>query len=64
MLEWLLQRIDELKTRAYLAKFLVKVDIPPEVAADQDVAELYEQYEEHITQFKVIDFVWFSIILT
>ena len=53
VMEWLLQRIDDLKTRAYLAKYLVKVDIPPEVAADPDVAELFEQYEEHITQFKV-----------
>jgi len=42
-LEWLLERIDELKKRAYLAKYLVKVDIPPEVAADPDVADIYEQ---------------------
>ena len=54
VMEWLLQRIDELKTRAYLAKYLVKIEIPTEVAADSDVADLYVQYEEHISQFKVI----------
>ena len=53
VMEWLLQRIEDLKTRAYLAKYLVKIEIPTEVAADTDVAELYEQYEEHINQFKV-----------
>ena len=53
VMEWLLQRIEDLKTRAYLAKYLVKIEIPTEVAADGDVAELYEQYEEHINQFKV-----------
>ena len=53
VMEWLLQRIEDLKTRAYLAKYLVKIEIPTEVAADADVAELYEQYEEHINQFKV-----------
>ena len=45
MLEWLLERIDELKKRAYLAKYLVKVDIPPEVAADPDVADIYDQVQ-------------------
>ena len=54
VMEWLLQRIDDLKTRAYLAKYLVKIEIPTEVAADSGVAELYEQYEEHINQFKVM----------
>ena len=43
VLEWLLNRIPELKKRAYLAKYLVKVDLPPEVAADPDVSEIYEQ---------------------
>jgi intraflagellar transport protein 81 len=44
VLEWILQRIPDLKKRAYLAKYLVKLDIPPEISADQDVAEIYEQY--------------------
>lgn len=52
MLEWLLHRIPELKTRAYLARFLVKVEVPPEVAVDPEVADLYQQYEDLIGQFK------------
>ena len=35
-------------------RFLVKLDIPPEISADQDVAQLYEQYEELIEQFKTV----------
>ena len=52
MLEWLLQRIPDLKKRAYLAKYLVKVEVPPEVQADNDVADLYEQYDALIEHFK------------
>ena len=54
VLEWILTRVPELKQRAYLAKFLVKLDIPPEISADQDVAEIYEQYEDLIQQFKTV----------
>ncbi len=50
----MLSRIDDLKKRAYLAKFLVKVDIPPEVAADPDVSDMYIQYEELIDSFKTV----------
>ena len=54
VLEWILSNITELKQRAYLAKFLVKLEIPPEISADQDVAEIYEQYEDLIDQFKTV----------
>ena len=30
LLEWLLRRSAELKKRAYLARYLVKVEVPPE----------------------------------
>ena len=52
VLEWILTNVAELRQRAYLAKYLVKLDIPPEISADQDVAEIYEQYEDLIEQFK------------
>ena len=42
VLEWLLNRIEDLKKRAYLAKFLVKVEIPPEVVSDPDLSDLYD----------------------
>ena len=31
MLEWLLRRLPDLRKRAYLARYLVKIDVPPEV---------------------------------
>ena len=33
----------ELKDRAYLARFLVKVDIPSEFMTDDKISELHEQ---------------------
>ena len=54
VLEWILNNITELQQRAYLAKYLVKLEIPPEISADQDVAEIYEQYEDLIDQFKTV----------
>ncbi|KAL3848360.1 hypothetical protein ACJMK2_019225 [Sinanodonta woodiana] len=54
ILEWLLQKIPELKKRAYLAKYLVKVEIPSEIMAEDQIPELYVQYEELIEQFKVL----------
>jgi len=33
----------ELKERAYLARYLVKVDIPQDFMVDSQIAELYEQ---------------------
>ncbi|GAB1598445.1 intraflagellar transport protein 81 homolog [Argonauta hians] len=52
ILEWLLQRIKELKKRAYLAQFLVKITVPAEIMHDQTVMESYEQYQAYIEQFK------------
>ncbi|XP_063876497.1 intraflagellar transport protein 81 homolog [Scylla paramamosain] len=52
ILMWLLQRMDELKKRAYLAKYLVKLDVPAEMLGDADVADVHAKYEELIDQFK------------
>ncbi|PAA94343.1 hypothetical protein BOX15_Mlig015875g1, partial [Macrostomum lignano] len=54
ILEWLLQKRPELKKRAYLARFLVKINIPAEIAQDEEVENLYIQYEEHIEEFKQV----------
>ncbi len=43
ILNWLLQRREDLKKRAYLSRFLVKIDIAPEMRSDSDVIDLYEQ---------------------
>ncbi|CAH8872973.1 unnamed protein product [Trichobilharzia szidati] len=52
LLEWLLNRIPELKKRAYLARFLVKVSIPSEFMQDDEISCLYQQYESIIENFK------------
>ncbi|CAH0382204.1 unnamed protein product [Bemisia tabaci] len=54
ILEWLFQNISELKKRAYLAQFLVKVEIPLEILANVDIAALYEQYGKLIEEFKAV----------
>ena len=52
LLEWLLERIPDLKKRAYLARFLVKIDVPPEFQQDEQIIELNSTYEELLEQFK------------
>ncbi|XP_046676776.1 intraflagellar transport protein 81 homolog [Homalodisca vitripennis] len=52
ILEWLLRNLDDLKKRAYLAKYLVKIEIPPEILGDVDIAGLMEQYDRLIEDFK------------
>ena len=38
IIEWLLSRLADLKTRAYLAQYLVKIEVPPEFLADHQVS--------------------------
>uniref|UniRef100_A0A915HWP9 Intraflagellar transport protein 81 homolog n=1 Tax=Romanomermis culicivorax TaxID=13658 RepID=A0A915HWP9_ROMCU len=43
VLSWLLERLTDLQKRAYLAKFLIHVYVPPEFQADPDVAQFIEK---------------------
>lgn len=43
ILDWLLKHLQDLKKRAYLAKFLVKIEVPAEILCDGDIASLMEQ---------------------
>lgn len=52
ILQWLFENLPELKKRAYLARYLVKVEIPPDQLADQELYELHESYIEMMEQFK------------
>ncbi|KAK7136207.1 hypothetical protein R3I94_014756 [Phoxinus phoxinus] len=54
ILHWLLQRIPELKKRAYLARFLFKLEVPAEFLQDDIISETYHQYEELVEGFKNI----------
>jgi intraflagellar transport protein 81 len=43
IMKWCLEKLVELKKRAYLAKFLVKLDIPSEFLSDPAVSDLHSQ---------------------
>ena len=43
IMKWCLERLPELKKRAYLARFLVKIDISPEFLSDPAVGDLNAQ---------------------
>lgn len=44
VLEWLLRNLADLKKRAYLAGYLMRIEVPPDLlAADAQVHELYQQ---------------------
>lgn len=52
LLSWLLQRMPELKKRAYLARFLVKIEVPVEYLQDETLEETYQTYASMIEHFK------------
>ncbi|XP_020492080.2 intraflagellar transport protein 81 homolog [Labrus bergylta] len=52
ILHWLLQRLPELKKRAYLARYLVKLEVPAEFLQDDVINDTYHQYEELVEGFK------------
>uniref|UniRef100_A0A8C8YH54 Intraflagellar transport protein 81 homolog n=1 Tax=Prolemur simus TaxID=1328070 RepID=A0A8C8YH54_PROSS len=54
VLHWLLQRTTELKKRAYLARFLIKLEVPSEFLQDETVADTNKQYEELMEAFKTL----------
>ena len=49
---WCLQRFDSLQKRAYLAKFLMPIDIPPEFLNDELVLDLSGHLKELQAEFK------------
>ncbi|XP_029618418.1 intraflagellar transport protein 81 homolog [Salmo trutta] len=62
ILHWLLQRITELKKRAYLARFLVKLEVPAEflqggVITDtchQDIGAMEEEKDQLIKRVELL----------
>jgi intraflagellar transport protein 81 len=52
ILYWLLQNLEQLKSRAYLAKFCVNLEVPEEFLRDEQVYEMYQHYKELQSQFK------------
>lgn len=52
ILHWLLLRVPELKKRSYLARFLVKLEVPAEFLQDEIITDTFHQYEELVEEFK------------
>ena len=51
---WCLQKFEHLQKRAYLAKFLLPIDIPSEFLNDDLVVELSQRLREMQQQFKEV----------
>ncbi len=43
ILQWLLEKVPEHRDRAYLGRYLSKIDIPTEFLSDPEIAEQYER---------------------
>lgn len=52
LMQWLLEKMPELKKRAYLAKYLVRIEVPAEFQQDDQMIELNTTHEELVEQFK------------
>ena len=54
LLEWLLSNVETLKQRVYLARFLMKVDVPSDILGNSDIASLNQQYLQLVEEFKKV----------
>lgn len=43
LFQFLFEKMPELQKRAYLAKYLVKIEVSPDFEGDNDIVELYTQ---------------------
>jgi intraflagellar transport protein 81 len=50
----MLQRLPELQKRAYLARFLVNVEVPEHMFNDDEIVEVYQNYKDLQEQFKEV----------
>ncbi|CAM9655092.1 unnamed protein product [Pylaiella littoralis] len=51
-MHWCLQRLPQLKKRAYLARYLMPVEVPMEFMQDQALVDLHESYRQLQADFK------------
>lgn len=45
-MHWCLERLPQLKKRAYLARYLMPVEVPVDFMQDQALIDLHESYKE------------------
>ncbi|KAF5306530.1 hypothetical protein FQR65_LT18540 [Abscondita terminalis] len=51
VLHWLLYKQEQVKKRAYLSKYVEKLECPPEILDDVEMRMLYTQYENLVEEF-------------
>ncbi|XP_051164065.1 intraflagellar transport protein 81 homolog [Leptopilina boulardi] len=54
ILKWILSNVNIARQRAYLSRFLVKVEIPTEYLSDPDIGSIYEKYLNMVEEFKTL----------
>lgn len=52
ILYWLLNNLEPLRKRSYLAKFCMNLEVPEEFLREEKVFEVFQQYKELQSQFK------------
>mmetsp|Transcript_25027 Transcript_25027/g.70526 ORF Transcript_25027/g.70526 Transcript_25027/m.70526 type:complete len:678 (-) Transcript_25027:211-2244(-) len=52
ILYWILNNLETLKKRSYLAKFCLNFEVPEAFLHEEKVLEIYESYKEHQSRFK------------
>ncbi|KAH0564275.1 intraflagellar transport protein 81 homolog [Cotesia glomerata] len=52
--QWLFKNIDIAQKRAYLSRFLIKIEVPAEYLQDAETSALYERYLELVEEFKIV----------
>merc|ERR1719382_790569 len=50
----MLHRLPELQKRAYLSRFLVNVEVPEHLFADEEIVEVFQQYKDLQEEFKEV----------
>ncbi|XP_053596425.1 intraflagellar transport protein 81 homolog [Microplitis demolitor] len=54
ILQWLITNIDIACKRAYLSRFLIKIEVPAEYLQESETSALYERYLELVEEFKIV----------
>lgn len=54
ILEWIFENVDRLKERVYLARYLTKLEVPPEFQTSPDLAALAHLIDQKMEEFKVL----------
>ncbi|XP_022702522.1 intraflagellar transport protein 81 homolog isoform X1 [Varroa jacobsoni] len=54
ILYYVLAKLDTHKKRAYLSRYLMKVEITPDLEGDADLVDIQEEYEKLMDQFKLV----------